>query len=169
MKPTYEDLEKRVRTLEKKVAREKLQDVALKKKEMIHEAIFSNIPLFMMIVDSQGNVEEVSSLLLPSAGLSLEDQTLIRGGDPLKCIHHLDDPEGCGFGPYCKTCEIRRTVQNTIDTGKPHYNIEAELISFDRLVGKKDLLLSTVLLQQSEKKVFVSIEDITEKRSLKQL
>jgi len=65
----------------KKVAREKLQDVALKKKEMIHEAIFSNIPLFMMIVDSQGNVEEVSSLLLQSAGLSLEDQTLIRGGD----------------------------------------------------------------------------------------
>ena len=164
MKSTYEELEKKVRTLEKKVVMKKLQNAALKKKNMIHEAIFLQIPLFMMIVDSQGNVEEMSTLPLQSAELRLKGHAPLRRGDLLKCIHLLDNPKGCGFGPYCKTCEIRRTVQSTMDTGTPHYKVEAKLISFDCLVGERDLLLSTALLQQSEKKVFVFIEDITEQK-----
>ena len=33
-----------------------------------------------------------------------------RCGSVLGCIHHNDDPRGCGFGPYCHQCIV---VRNT--------------------------------------------------------
>ncbi|SMD08374.1 PAS domain S-box-containing protein [Desulfocicer vacuolatum DSM 3385] len=164
MQSTYKELEKKIRALEKEIASVKLQNLELNKKSLIHETIFSNLPLFIMIIDFQGNVEDMSALLLKSTGLNLEKENPIKGGELLKCIHHQDNPEGCGFGPHCKTCEIRRTIQNTINTGESHYKVEAELISFDRIIGKRILLLSTALLKQSDKKIVVLIEDITEQK-----
>ena len=166
MKPTYEELDKKVRSLEKRLGREKLQLKALKNKEITQTSILANIPLFMMIVDSQGGVEKVSDILLQFAGIGPEEYTGLRGGDILRCIHHLDNSKkGCGFGPWCKTCKIRQTIQDTIDTGKPHYKVEAELSSIDDSVGKRNLLLSTASLKSPEKKVLVFIEDITEQKN----
>ncbi len=164
MKPTYEDLEKKVRSLEKRIGRQSFQHAALKDQEITQAAVLSNIPMFMMIADPQGGVEKASNLLLEFAGIGPKECEGLMGGEVLRCIHHLDDPKGCGFGPWCDTCKIRQTVLNTIETGTPHFKVEAKFSSLDEPKGTKHLLLSTVLLRHREKKALVFIEDITDQK-----
>ncbi|MFH2091547.1 MAG: PAS domain S-box protein [Pseudomonadota bacterium] len=163
-KPTYTELEKKIRSLEAQINQEQMLDKTAGKKEMLQASILSKTPLFMMIVGAQGNVEMVSNALLEFTGQTPETYVGLRGGAFLKCIHHLDDPKGCGFGDLCKTCKIRQTVQHTIDTGTPHYKVEAELVSMDNPMEKRNLLLSTALINLPEKKVLAFIEDITEQK-----
>jgi len=118
----------------------------------------------LMIVDSQGGVEEVSDRLLQFTGLNPEAYTGLMAGNVLRCIHHLDSSKGCGFGPLCKTCKIRQTILDTLKTDNSHYKVEAEFSSVDDSIGIRNLLLSTASLKYPKKKVLVFIEDITEQK-----
>jgi PAS domain-containing protein len=92
----------------------------------------------------------------------------LRTGEALRCLHHLDDPKGCGYGPFCDECTVRNTVLNTFETGNPHDMVEANLLS--SVEGKeKELtfLVSTSLLNiDGESGVLVSLLDITERKSM---
>jgi len=83
-------------------------------------------------------------------------------GEVLRCMHALDTPEGCGFGPACKRCTIRRTLLRTYERGSGYFGIEA---SIPILEGgrrrERFFVLSTVPLQlQGRAHVVVSLQDI---------
>ena len=69
---------------------------------------FNVIPFPMLVVD-----DDVRTLFWNSAALCLignEEMLQQLGGEALHCIHSKDVDEGCGRGPYCKTCVVRNSV-----------------------------------------------------------
>ena len=62
----------------------------------------------------------------------------------------------------CPSLRIKKTIQNTINTGKPHSNIEVVIKS---KTGRQVLLLSTsLILNNNLKEVLVTFKDISKQR-----
>ncbi|CCK81860.1 PAS domain-containing sensor histidine kinase [Desulfobacula toluolica] len=168
-KPTYEELEQKVATLEKRLGQAELEVKALKTSEIEQTAILANIPLFMIIVDQERRVKNVSKSILQFTGRRPEEHIGVRGGDALRCVHHLDDPKGCGFGSSCSDCTVRKIVLDTLNTGKSYVKVETQLSFFDDVQAKRNLLVSTTLLKTWNKNVLIFIEDITERKTAENL
>ena len=69
--------------------------------EIEQNAILTNIPLFMLIVDHNLRIKKVSRRVSQLTGQGDEACIGLGGGDALGCVHHLDDPGGCGCGLSC--------------------------------------------------------------------
>lgn len=149
-KPTYQELEQQL--------------TELKAEAVEQAAVLANIPLFMIIVDAERRVRNASRTVLDMTGRSMDRLAGLRGGEAIQCVHHLDDPMGCGFGPSCNACKVRQIVQDTLDTGNAHFKVEAEVALLDRDPNTRHLLVSTAMLAGCEKNVLVFIEDITDRK-----
>ena len=161
---TYEELVQKVQYLEQTVADQKLELEAHKAEHIELSAIFANIPLLMLVMDQDRRVEKISDSVLSFSGRNEEEILGLRGGEAIRCIHHLDDPNGCGYGPSCKNCGVRQVVQDTLDNGTNHFQFEANLTFQNDTKKERYLLISSSFLNTSEKKVLVCIEDVTEKK-----
>jgi hypothetical protein len=162
--PTYEELEQRARDLEQEAVEWRQAKRVLSEKQMEISAVLEKAPLIMMLVDQDRRVKKVSAALAEFAGREAGEMLGLRGGEALRCIHRLDDPEGCGFGPACKECTVRRVVLDTFKTGNGYRNVEAKLSFEGDEVEERVLLVTTAPLDVQDKKVFVYIEDITERK-----
>lgn len=135
-------------------------------------AIFDGAPIIMILVDRERRVRRANRTTLKATGRSSEEMMGRRGGEALRCVHSLDSPNGCGFGPACQTCGVRLTVQNTFNIGQNHDQVEATLTFASEVpppAGEKPverhLLVSTTLLNVAEEQmVLVSIDDITDRK-----
>ncbi len=129
-------------------------------------AIYAHVPIAMMLVDRERRVRKVNGFATHFAARSAEEMLGLRGGEALRCLHHLDDPEGCGFGPACAECSVRRAVLETFEDKKSRVNVEAWL-PFPR-EGKTEhrcLLISTAFLHlDDEERVLLCAQDITERK-----
>ncbi len=144
----------------------KKDEVELHKNESELKAIYENAPLIMLLVDQDRRVLKMNGQALEFSGRSLQENVEIRGGEALRCVHAFDDANGCGFGPECKNCGVRKSILETFETGKAIKCREAA-ISSQSGEGRKDinLLVSTKPLEGFEKKVvLVCIDDITDRK-----
>ncbi len=77
-------------------------------------ALLDAIPGFAFLMDDDVNVLDLNA----AAGSILRgDRSRIlrrRGGDILHCVHSHDAPGGCGRGPFCKRCVLRRSVTRAV-------------------------------------------------------
>ena len=146
------------------VTQHKKVEQALLESQLEISAILDNAPLKMMLVDQDRRVKKVNRALVEFVGREEEELLGLRGGEVLRCIHHLDDPKGCGFGPACETCTVRRVVLDTFETGENHHHVEAKLSFENDKIEQRTLLVSTALIDIPEMKVLVCVEDITDRR-----
>ena len=100
---------------------------ATKDREEELAAIYENAPLVMLLVDRDRRIEKANRQAEVFAGASLTDLFGQRAGEALRCLHATDDPRGCGFGPHCEHCVLRRTIAATIETGRGHHQVEVAL------------------------------------------
>ena len=133
-------------------------------------SIYENAPLIMLLMDEEWKIRKTNSFTAQFVGTTVSNMLNIRCGEALRCIHALDNPEGCGFGPSCKECALRLTILNTIETGRSH---SAEEISMSFSDGEKkreaNFLLSTKkLVIKGQPMALVSIHDITERKQAEQ-
>jgi PAS domain S-box-containing protein len=144
----------------------KKSEAQILKNEQELDAIYQNAPVIMMLVDKERRVRKINDSGAKFAGEYPDELIGMRGGEALRCIHHLDDPKGCGFGPFCDECTVRNTIMDTFATGQSHEMVEATLPFL--LEGKKKeltFLLSTSLIRfKEEPMVLVSILDITARK-----
>ncbi len=152
--------------MENKIDSQAFSPVEKKQSKIFLDAVLANTPLFMMIVDSKGRVETMSSSLLRFAGHDPEEYKGLHGGEVLRCIHQLDDASGCGFGPMCKDCKVRQIILDTLTSGKSYHKIETELSMLDDSIEKRNFLLSTAAIEYPEKKAVVFVEDITKQKKI---
>ncbi|MBS3742391.1 MAG: PAS domain S-box protein, partial [Candidatus Cloacimonetes bacterium] len=151
---------------EQKKAQEEIKRSA---KEL--STIYENVPLIMMLVDKERRVKKINGSGEKFTGRSAIELLGMKGGEALRCLHHLDDPRGCGFGEFCEECKVRNTVLDTFKTGEPHIKVEATL-PFKIDGEKKNLtfLVSTSLLNiEEEPLVLVTILDITERKKAEKI
>jgi hypothetical protein len=162
-KPSYEELEQRVQELEEEAFKRKVAEEALRANQIEISAILDNAPLMMVLVDQDRRVRKASDALMRFTARKEEEIIGLREGEAFRCIYHLDDPKGCGFGPVCEACTLRRVILDTFKTGDSYRKVKATLSFKKDEIEKRILLVSTALLNIPEKKVLVCIEDITER------
>jgi len=144
---------------------------ALRESEAELSAIIENSPFVIMIVDQERRVQKINHTGSEFAGRLVEDILGLRGGEALRCIHALDDPQGCGFGPACENCVVRNTVLDTIETGESHHGVVADMtfLRQEREERRTLLLYTTPLTISGERQVMVVFQDVTERRQAERL
>lgn len=134
------------------------------------EAIYRNAPLIMMVVDGDRRIQQINGFAAQFAERPAEEMLGVRGGEALRCLHAIDDPQGCGFGEFCNHCVIRNTVLDTLENGTPHLQVEA---TFDfSLEGKTRsltfLISTTPIIFHGKNMALVTMMDITELKQSEQ-
>jgi two-component system, cell cycle sensor histidine kinase and response regulator CckA len=135
---------------------------ALAELSVIHE----HAPIAMMLVDKDRRVRKINGFAAGFAGRPASEMIGLRGGEALRCLHHLDDPEGCGFGPACADCRVRHAVLNTFESGSSQPDVEAWLpLIQGESIAERCLLISTAYLEiDNTERVLVCVQDITDRK-----
>jgi signal transduction histidine kinase/CheY-like chemotaxis protein len=164
--PFCTDDELLVLTLGIDITERKQAEEAIRDQEEQLAAIYDNAPLIMMLVDAEHRVRMANKMAEEFAGADEADLIGRRGGQALRCLHSLDDPEGCGFGPHCQICRVRCTVIDTLEAGQNHHQVEASLpFLIDGEPRDITFLLSTARLAvRGEPRVLITIQDITKRK-----
>lgn len=177
MKRNHEHLEElaKRRTTELKKLNEQFQseinkhkkiEKRLRDSETKLSAILNNMPILMMLVDKERRVRNLNHAALKFAGCPDKEMIGLRAGEALRCLHSLDDPKGCGFGPSCKNCVMRQTVLDTFETGRRHCQVEAKLPFLRE--GKEEeivfFLFTSLIKFPDYYLVLVCLEDITNRK-----
>jgi PAS domain S-box-containing protein len=152
------------------ITNRKKAEQALRDDEEELTAIYENAPLVMLLVDGKRRVRKTNRFAEEFAGASTSALLGQRAGEALRCLHSLDDPRGCGFGPYCETCTVRGTVLDTFTSGRSYRQVEASVpLSIGGRAQAVTLLLSTARLQlRDESLVLVTIQDISDRKQAEQ-
>ncbi|RPJ39637.1 MAG: PAS domain S-box protein, partial [Planctomycetaceae bacterium] len=135
-------------------------------------AIDQNAPIGMLLIDRDLRLHKVNDFTARFVGRLAVDMIGLRVGEALRCVHNLDDPRGCGFGPACASCLARQTILDTFESRTSGQDVEAWL-SFLRggSCVERCLLISTAYLEiDATERVLVCAQDITkQKRAEEQL
>lgn len=136
---------------------------AIKQRETELAAIYENAPLNMMLLDKDRKVRKINGYASTFTGKAQEEMIGQRSGEALGCLYALDDPEGCGAGPYCKECTVIKTVSDTLESGCSHQQVKTSLpFMFNGKEKTVYFLLSTSRLYlRGEHLVLVSMQDIS--------
>ena len=162
-KPSYEELQQRIQELEQKVIQLKQAD---EQNQIESSILFNKAPLVMVILDHEHRVCKLNEAAVNMARRLKESSIGLLGGEALRCINAMDDPQGCGYSAACEFCVVRKTVLDTFKSGQDRRSVEAP-ISYATENGTVDIwvLVSTCLLELPEgDRVFVCLEDITERK-----
>ncbi len=143
--------------------RKKMEQKIREKKEK-YTNIFEALPTVTLVVDPERRVREINMRGENFADRPREDMIGKRGGTALRCVHHLDDPKGCGFSSHCEDCTVRNTVLDSLETGESYFRKKAHLtVEKDDQEKEFDLKVSTSPISISgENRVIVSLENIDE-------
>jgi len=73
----------------------------------------------VLVVNRERRVIAANRALTAMLGRSEAEHRGLLGGEAMECAYAAA-PQGCGGEVHCRTCSIRRLVQDTIDTGRAH-------------------------------------------------
>ncbi len=126
-------------------------------------SIFNSNPLPVYVVDADHIILNANKAAQDYMELTLSELTGSRHGEVLSCIHHLDDPRGCGFGPDCKNCITRNTILDTFRDGKTRQGVNTEIIlKSGKMTQVRNIRLNTSYFESlSGPRVMIVFEDIT--------
>ncbi len=129
-------------------------------------AIYEHAPIAMMLVDRGLRAVRVNAYAANLAGRTQEEMIGMVGGEAMRCIHHFEDPKGCGFSPSCERCPIRCSVLSTFADKKGREKVEAWLtIVKGEDKDERCLLLSTSYLDgEGLERVLLCAQDITDQK-----
>jgi PAS domain S-box-containing protein len=136
---------------------------ALEESQAELTAIMDNAPFTMMVVDRAWRVQKVNDRGSEFIRADLGNLLGLRCGKALCCIHASDVSDGCGFGPDCQGCLLRRTALDTIKSGQRHYEVEATMaFAYQGEIYEKVVLIYTAPLGiAGEQHALVILQDIT--------
>lgn len=141
-------------------------DRRLKEQEEELSAIYENAPLIMMLLDGERRICKANKMALDFASLPAAAAIGLRGGEAMRCLRAFNTPDGCGFGPHCDECTVRRTVMDTFETGVSHQQVEASLsLIIDGEEKNLIFLISTTKLSVGRQPmIMLSMLDITQRK-----
>lgn len=145
-KPSYEELEQKVKELKKETAKLKQTDEALRESEEKYRNLFKNTALGLGIADKDGKIIVFNDAMLRPGGYSREDMTKIKN---LADLYYIPD-------------DRNKIIATTQQQG---YLDEAEVL-FKRKDGTSyDALLSLRLIQIKGKTCWQAmVQDISERK-----
>jgi PAS domain S-box-containing protein len=138
---------------------------ALRTSQKKLETIFDSAPVMMLVLDEDRRVCNANRAALEVTGHSAEKIEGLRGGEAMRCVHSLEDPSGCGFGPFCEECTIRRVVADTLASGRGHRRVTAAVpvTTHDGADERRFEVSTTRVDAPNQILTLVCLEDITER------
>ncbi len=155
-----------IKALRRQIAARKQAQQMLKERDEELQALFNKAPVCIFLLDGEVRLQKGNSTLTRFFGHNQEKMLGHRCGSAFRCVHSLDDPAGCGYGPHCKSCIIRKTVLDTFHTGESHLEIEADMTThYNGRSERRVFLISTTLVAVMDRKqVLVCMENTTERK-----
>jgi PAS domain S-box-containing protein len=135
--------------------------------ETLLAAVYQNAPVLILLVNRDRRILQINGAACDFTGMSASEMTGHAFGQAMRCLNALDDPLGCGHGPICTDCPVRRAVLDTLESGRSHYQIEA-VLPFDVGGTRRPLTLlvsTTRIGHMGEPVALVTILDITGRKA----
>ena len=152
------------------ITERKRAELALARDEAELAAIYDHAPVMMLLLDGERKVRRINQAALEFSAKKTQEALGLSAGELLGCLHALDDPRGCGFGPECSECPLRRATLDTLQHGTIHRRVETRPRSVrGRSVVDVSLLASTSrVVVANETLVLVCLEDISQQKIAEQ-
>jgi two-component sensor histidine kinase len=126
-------------------------------------AINANAPVMLLVVNAEFRVEKVNKLASQVTGRPAHEPMGETPGELIGCVTALRNPGGCGAGPGCKECAVRKAVSDTLGNDISHHSIETwkQLLVGDVPQDRCLLFSTTPLVLGHNRKVLICAQDIT--------
>jgi len=129
--------------------------------------IINAIPMAIVLADDHRRLT-----LVNQAGcrfLDRDEKVLIglAAGEAFKCVHHDEDPKGCGFGIECSECFLNKTLKKTITNQKSYSMIEYKMV-LKSSVEKYFRVSTHPVALDGQVFAMLAIEDITDLKQQEQ-
>jgi hypothetical protein len=135
-----------------------------------YRMVLDAIPLMLLIVDSDVTVLDMNATARDTLAAEVSLTQGLRGGDILRCIHALEQPLGCGHGSSCSSCIIRQSVGAGFrGDAVVRRRTKATLWKGDDATSLELLVTASPLILPSGKTVLLTIEDVTELSTLRNI
>jgi nitrogen-specific signal transduction histidine kinase len=138
--------------------------------DMDYHAILNAIPLMIFVVDDDVRIRDLNQA---AAAVFGQDKSTIlkrRGGEILHCLHQHDVPEGCGRGPFCRECLIRRSVTQCLQGQTVmRRRIKVEILQHGEKQELELLITTSPLPNREPPLALLIIEDINEISALRNI
>ena len=130
------------------------------------EAMFEFAPVAMILVNRRREVLRVNRAARQFSIPDRTDWMDMPTGLFISCPNRRNVDEGCGFGPHCTGCTVKRLIDQSFETRQQVSPIEALApYAVEDRVEERWLRISTShLTVQDGERTLLCIEDITERR-----
>ena len=151
---------------DRKIVEDKLEQSRIELK-----TIYDYAPVMMCVIDESKQIQFANKAFIELTDISEKKMIGSQVGGVVGCIKSLDNSRGCGAGPNCMTCTLRKAIDNTLKTGKGHNNIEyqSEFVK-NGISNEVFLLASTAIIESSEeRKLLLCLVNITDRKRAEEL
>jgi signal transduction histidine kinase len=141
-------------------------DQILERKKKHLETIFDAIPVGMLLLDKDANVTRVNEAIRQMLGKKYQDINNKPFGEAIGCVNCNLEAQPCGQKSYCKDCQFREIIENTLRTGQSTKEVELQptLIIDDNRVNPWFSVSCKLAEINNEKHVVMALNDITERK-----
>ncbi len=146
------------------ITERKRAEEALNRQRAELQAVYDHAPVMMCVLDADRRVLFANRAFTEFTGVSESHLRKGRACGVFGCINAKDDPRGCGFGPACQGCALRRALDVTLRTGIGHRNIEYRA-TIEHNTSRRAVLLigATAAIHTGEQtNALLCLEDRTE-------
>jgi PAS domain S-box-containing protein len=140
---------------------------ALARSQAELKAVYENAPVMMCVIDQDRDILFANAAFAEFADLSMDELTGKRACGVFDCLNAMGDPRGCGFGEKCQLCPARMAIEDTLQTGTVHKNVEFHLPrQHDGRRSEFYLLISTALIDTDRhRQLLLCLNDITDRKN----
>jgi PAS domain S-box-containing protein len=106
------------------VTAKKTMEQELERSQSELKVIYEHAPVMMCTLDAERRVVYANDAFTKFTGVSEAELHDGRACGVVGCINATEDPAGCGFGPSCRDCLLRQAIEDTLQTGRSHRDVE---------------------------------------------
>jgi PAS domain S-box-containing protein len=145
-----------------------MQNEELRRVQEELKTIYDHAPVLMCVVDAHRQLLYANAAFAEFTGVPEAELKGGRACGVFGCVNALDDPRGCGYGTDCQNCALRVAMEDTLNTGIGHRNIEyTTTLVRDGERRNVSLLGSTARLQAGDQNhLLLCLHDITERKRM---
>jgi PAS domain-containing protein len=129
--------------------------------EALLRQLLDAIPSYVFLVDKDVSILDYNAAAGDFIGLGRRAILRRRAGDVFHCLHSQDVADGCGRGPFCKSCPIRGAVTEAFDGKKcVRRQVCMELRCGGKLKQLHVLLTASPFTYKGHERVVLILEDL---------
>jgi len=130
------------------------------------KAIYEHTPALLCVLDGERRVLYANAAFTDFTGLSEAELRSGRACGVFGCVNALSDPRGCGYGHLCRDCQLRLAMEDTLQSGISHRNIEYHATLERGGVRREVVLLGATALVHAagRSRLLLCLQDVTERR-----